>query len=364
MRSLRQVVAVLLVVTLGACGDDRAVSDGAPPDAAPDTGVDISVDGPVVDGPAVDLPVFIDSCMCDSATPDLPPPDLPAPDLPSPDGPVVPDSFMPNDAGGLIVPPFGADEMAKTCVRVAACIQESANACLADAYASGDFPWSTAVNCLASANNGCAALDTCMGYTYQTGYCGPTVTTQCTGPDTWEVCMSGSDPMKITMDCQKIFGTGCVTFSSSMMGSGCSSGTPCAGTGSFCKGAIAATCLAGNEMLNANCTQAGLPCRNGGCAGPGEACYSSGAICEGSDTIAYCVGDYRLRIKCSDFGPAFSCVASGSGARCQQGTQCNPATASETCVGNQLQLCNGGTTVLVDCTALGFASCANGACVP
>jgi hypothetical protein len=123
--------------------------------------------------------------------------------------------------------------------------------------------------------------------------------------------------------------------------------------------------VSGVEVLLLNCAQAGgLPCRSGSCAGPGEACYG-GTVCEGSDTIAFCVEGYRLRIRCSDIGPGFSCVSSTvTGARCSQGTQCDPDTAkgTETCAGSDLVLCNGGKTVQVDCKALGFSGCSGGFC--
>ena len=117
-------------------------------------------------------------------------------------------------------------------------------------------------------------------------------------------------------------------------------------------------------MLLSPCPRVGLSCRKDMCAGPDEACGGL-AKCEGTDKIAFCVGGYRLRMKCSALGAGFSCKPSAvTGARCQQATQCNPDTAkgTETCTGTKLNLCSGGKTVQVDCKALGFSGCSAGSC--
>jgi hypothetical protein len=108
-------------------------------------------------------------------------------------------------------------------------------------------------------------------------------------------------------------------------------------------------------------------CKNGECVGPGNPCFGSMNACQGSDTIAYCLDGTNLRINCSDLGPGFKCQGVFPfSARCQQDTECNPGQSSgtETCVGDKLQICNGGKLEEIDCLALGFSGCSGTRCVP
>jgi len=352
------VVIVVGVLFIGCSGGNRVVSDGPLADAAVDRSP-ISDFPAMPDGPSVDAPTLRDGPSGLERT--WPPHDAPRPDLP----PVSLDTFVPTDGGGVMTAPFTADDVAKTCALVDACMQQSANTCIRDAFGHGNGPWPV-YSCMAKGTTGCAAFSSCTGYDYQIAPCNPSPLMQCSG-NNLEVCVPTTPSMKVTLDCQKVFGVGCKNLSGSSQPAGCSSGATCSGTTDYCKGSMMVSCASGVEVLTVSCALTGMPCRDGNCAGPAEPCLG-GSVCEAGNTvIAFCIGGYRARVKCSDLGPGFSCVSSSStGARCQQATQCNPDTSpnTETCAGSKVELCSGGKMVQVDCTALGFSGCSAGRCVP
>jgi hypothetical protein len=284
-------------------------------------------------------------------------------DLPSfPDG-YFGDLFVPNDGGGAVALPYSIDDLVKVCVVDAACTPtstpHSVNECLQHALGLGTPP-ASAYACFGKKTNGCKAMLDCTGGSITAKTCAGS-SPSCAG-DLYTICLGGTQ--EIVLDCKKALGTTC--YSPTL---GCSPGAACSSPSPTptCKGSSRVQCAAGKEFLLGSCTTYGLPCRDGVCAGPGEACTGTSSSCESSAQIAFCYSGYRMRVGCSDLGSAFTCVSSSTtGARCQQATQCDPDTAKgkETCVGTQLQLCVGGKTTLFDCTSAGFTGCSGGLCTP
>jgi hypothetical protein len=335
--------AVVLSVTLIACeNSDSPGLDGGVDAAVLDTQV---ADSETVDAPALDLP------------PDLPPSDTAA--EAATDGSSV--------DGGLFQPGGTAAQIVNTCIKMATCTKIfTASECLAQALGSGAAiaPY---MGCVGKGTSGCADLATCMGITYASSVCA-TSTGKCVGNNA--VSCVASLGLDVTMDCPKMHGAGtvCVPTGGAALLVGCSSGKTCSTPPNilFCRGDKMSTCYGGKEVFIASCASTGLQCRDGACAGPDEACNGK-ATCEAGGLIAFCLGDYRLRMKCSALGAGFACKPSTvTGARCEKATQCDPdqAKGKETCSGSKLTVCNAGETLQVDCKALGFPGCASGSCTP
>lgn len=385
-----RLVTVAMIGALPACSDSETAADGASDaatdaavvdaatdapaadgtvhtggDAAADTAKNPCCDGPSAKDAGADAPAADQAVRTDSAGRDAPAADRGV----TPDGaPPRPDSIAVNDGpvagdGGVFRPTATAPQIAAACTRILSCVgtptTSTINDCINDLYAEGGGALVSYLPCLANGSAGCADIKSCSGVSYTAPNCS-TFSSSCSG-NNFDYCYPGV--LHQVIDCQRFFGTGCMTFSSGT--SACSTGTPCSGSGLFCKGDLLARCTGGNEVLTANCSLSGLSCRSGACAGPDEPCSGAAARCESSDTIAYCIGRHRLRVSCRGFGAGFACQATSTGgALCRQGTQCNPKNpGTPTCSGSLLTVCNGGRTVQVDCKKLGFSGCSGGICI-
>lgn len=314
------------------------------------------------------LALLTAGCSDDNTTTDVGPnPDTgPTPDIAwidAGDGPVVDTTVQPDQdikQASYIKTPFKEDQVLATCAIMASCVPAgvipgfTANACIEQFLAGGETPGPSVLSCMANATTGCGAMKTCLGSWIKQESCSPTMGGSCDGQNMVK-CL---DTFTENIDCQMVFGVGCVTGTG---GGGCSDGTTCSGSSLMakCKGGTRVyKCVYGYEVLLEDCARKELPCVSHECAGPGELC--STVACEGG-TIAFCVENRVLRMKCSDIAPGFSCSGGGGTARCEQGTACS-ASSAPTCNGNKLVVCSGGKQQDVDCTTLGFSSCSGGAC--
>jgi hypothetical protein len=355
--SLVWTLAVMVMVFAAACDDGKVPADAALVADVAQVGDAAPGDGPVSDG----QPVVVDA----PSDVDLPPP--PPPDA----GPVLDVS---STLDSSVVPPNGnAAQVAAYIAKSLACPPpvpnplgpSTVNAYLQQIYGRGGLTASY-IACLGAGTAGCSDLATCMGMSFGSGYC-TTYTSSCAG-NIETSCNPGPPSYSFIVDCKKAYGATCMTHPTVPGITLCSKGKTCSGTSSYyCSGNQWVTCLAGIESIVLDCAWAGAVCRNNTCTGPGGPCTGAKSTCDGPDTIAYCINGYRLRVKCSPLGTGFSCKPSAvTGARCQQGTACDPDTASgtETCTGSMLNVCNAGKKEQVDCKALGFSGCASGNCTP
>jgi hypothetical protein len=336
-----------VVVMLAACNDGVRPADLSVP---LELRADVARDRSGADAPKGDLTQTRERAA------DLPRDVRPTPDLSA-------------DAGSTYVKnPISAADAAKLCALISACVKQSASDCLTGLYSKTGAVGSPYFPCLLQAKKGCGSMMDCYGAEVFTSTTCTDADTKCVGSFAHN-CITSVD-LQTRLDCSKVPGTTCTLLTASgATQAACSTGAACTTPPYYtCSGSTSLYCFGGKQMVLGDC-QAGqaLPCRDGQCAGPGEPCVKDTSVCEGTDTIAFCVAGYRLRLKCSALGPGFACVAAGkTGARCEQGKACDPdaAKGTETCSGTKLTVCNGGQPTQVDCAALGFTGCSGGFCVP
>jgi hypothetical protein len=327
-------IPALALALLGAgCSDDN----GQPPPADTGGGDTVAADAAKADAAKADAPA-----------------DAPAGEQGQQDAKTSSDALSPTASSA---------EVLAACTIIGSCVpDDGVNACLRGVYGQ-DQDFSKAVlQCLAK-TKGCAGVKSCLGVWISQGtVCGPTQPdSQCTDANSVVWC---DDSLGIHADCQKIFGVGCKSFGSGTKSEAeCSSGATCSGTTKGCVGGNGTKCKNGIETFDEPCVIAGLKCNAGKCVGSMEACTQS--KCE-KDVVALCVRGYYKRMDCKGFGAGFSCHQSASGARCVQGTACEPDTSKhkEGCNADKLTVCHAGKVQTVDCKALGFTGCSLYGCTP
>jgi hypothetical protein len=124
-------------------------------------------------------------------------------------------------------------------------------------------------------------------------------------------------------------------------------------------------------QVGPDCAAFGLQCGDAsfgtGCIGTGSSCsfdsFSDfdigyrGLACDGASLHA-CVSGALADLDCACLGPGYTCQTSGGAYFCGAAADCDPATYSKTCEGSSAVFCNAGKLTSIDCTALGFTSCA------
>jgi hypothetical protein len=220
------------------------------------------------------------------------------------------------------------------------------------------------LECLANADCGCAAIEHCLGWVYESaaGECAGT----CDG-DVWSGC---GDGIKLSMDCSR-FGLTCDPDASCLEGEA----EPCEG-----EGEDPGTCTAdGNVrfcddgfMREAPCESLGFRCDAGRCTGTGAACTQDlghdsevsapvGTGCDG-DVLIGCLNGKITSQDCSEEGPGFTCQALEDSFFCGLSAECLPSydssiAAPSSCSGTVLSFCTAGKLEQLDCTELGFSGC-------
>ena len=235
------------------------------------------------------------------------------------------------------------------------------------------FRFAAELDCLAHADCGCGAVEECLGF-----YAGPargTCEAGCRGA-LWTACEESSGPtIEWTFDCGKLGldcddAAGCVDEPTPDCGSLDPGQVRCTSDGRQ------ETCSAGALRHTPPCDSLGLTCSDDLCTGDGDECvtdYSQQGSpeqivlqatgCDG-DTLTACENEHLARIDCMTQGPGFSCQSVGGRAFCGLASECEPADDWQngdfeaSCNGSVLTFCNAGRVEQLDCTTLGFESCA------
>jgi hypothetical protein len=272
--------------------------------------------------------------------------------------------------------PLTAEQLALACESVYGCIAPPIGGptipdCLTHLYG-GDVLVAVTradqIRCLAAAGGDCTVARACIGYAMET--C-TTPVDECRG-DTHYSC---DGTLAVELDCRSgawfTSDSTCVTgVGVSGVSNNCGLGT-CTNNGSTtttCDGSRIVACQSNgvrepidcNQFFGETCSMVGS---NAECTGMGAAC-TGGGHCEGT-TLVRCDGGHEQRVDCPTVLDGGTCLPIGSGgATCNFDTACTPSGATATCNGTTSSLCILGTTVNVDCAAAGFASCAEGSCLP
>lgn len=162
----------------------------------------------------------------------------------------------------------------------------------------------------------------------------------------------------------------------------CASGThcgPCGRKGTCCSSACSTPNRCDGERptrcemhLNSepiSCTDYGMRCSEHptavpDCVGTGSACAPNfAAHCEGAVLVA-CYSGRSQEIDCAQQGMVCATWSDGQGqssARCvHRSNDCVEGRNLEACTGSALHFCDAGEAAEIDCTKLGFATCATG----
>jgi len=259
---------------------------------------------------------------------------------------------------------ISADEAASACVIFGSCMGDGINDCYTDAMPY----WTTAeARCVLAAAPDCTAVRACFGMTLVADPSCTARTITCEGNN----MVTCSDGVRSTISCPDAsltlrVGTGatCVMTSTGAL---CGDAS-CSAATATCDGSVAKVCNTDKGvLLSVDCASYGQTCTSGACtsAGGGGTCATSTpASCDGA-SIVRCSGGVELRTDCSALVTGASCFpgsATNPEVYCGLGNACYPEKGAETCSGNAVGFCAGGTSSTVDCTALGFTRCISGRC--
>lgn len=334
----RHLCLSLALLSLIACGDDSAPGDASVEDAATDV--------PAADG---DSAGDAGSDVSDAA------PD--ASDAAVDSGPLGP-TFP---SGGDVDPA----DLAKAAALFGACIPDDGSlSLLRGQYFDIDIEDSSLVTreafeCLAMATDGCAAVERCVGVSFDfMGPCEP----NCDG-SVLEQC---DDAARFRIDCAR-FGRTCDAEEGDCVDDAaptCEVSAP-----AMCLDGVPTGCSDGRVREGFDCAEFGLTCSDSICIGEGmcdsdrTASYGlsySGIVCTDEEELSACVHGGRHAIRCADIAPGFACQTQGGVAFCGLAGECDPFAQDAVCDGTSLVFCNAGRTETVDCTGLGFTGCSEG----
>ena len=262
-------------------------------------------------------------------------------------------------------PALSADEAAKACAVYGSCMGDGINDCYTDAMPY----WAISeARCALAATGDCAAVRACFGMMVVADASCTTRVTSCDGTNL-VTCGSG---VRSTVACPKaslVLGVGsgptCVPASN---GSALCGTQACSAASASCAGSVATSCnLTKGVEHSLDCAVRGQSCLNGACtaSGGGAAC-TAGTLprCEGA-LIVHCSSGTELTTDCGTIAAAATCHVGTATTELEPycgGAACYPTKGSETCNGNAVAFCAGGTTASIDCTTLGFSSCVGGKC--
>lgn len=227
------------------------------------------------------------------------------------------------------------------------------------------------VRCGLSATS-CADYETCAGGGYSVGYCSVHARGSCDG-EVAVSCRFGGGPSLFASDCGAQGLTCVVETDSSGTTSFCSAGACTPGTSAMphCVGTVSQYfCTSAGHQGAQDCAQLapGWICEEGrGCVdGTLPSCVGSGYQCQGTHLVT-CLDGRAHDDDCATTTTGGTCMlaSDASSAVCVAGASaaCDPfADAANTCSGTSVQSCAGGQRVTIDCTAYGFAGCADGRC--
>lgn len=335
------VCLALCLLCLVACGDDSVADDAAVDDA-----------GPAADGSDLDAG---DAGPVSDAGPDAS--DADAADAGSDVGPRR--STFPS-AGGI-----DPADLAKAAALFGACIPDDGSlSFLRGQYFDLDIMDSSLVTreafeCLAMATDGCAAVERCVGVSFDR--MGPCETT-CDG-SVLEQC---DDASRFRIDCAR-FGQTCDAEEGDCVDD--AAPTCEMNASAMCLDGVPTGCSDHRVREGFDCAEYGLTCTGSICIGEGTCdtdrtgTYGlsyTGIVCSSEEELSACVHGGRHAIRCADIAPGFACQTQSGTAFCGLADECDPFGEDATCDGTNVVFCNAGRTETVDCTGLGFTGCSEG----
>jgi hypothetical protein len=246
------------------------------------------------------------------------------------------------------------------CVSIGACLELSYYTSICLNPGSRDLVTDDQLGCMADAHGDCAAVEACLGLAQAVDpACG---TDRCEGSVLVD-CQVDDQVDRLDCGVAPLVSGGPTCVEDSTGAPACGSGT-CASDGASCSGSRGQLC-SGGVLYEYDC--APYSCFDGLCADAVGPCTGTGARCEG-DVFLNCEVDQEYQIDCSRMGDGWTCVQETTGAEtitgCGLEGQCS-GFAGPTCEGaSSLVVCDQGSLQTVDCTALGFSGCLEGACQP
>jgi hypothetical protein len=282
--------------------------------------------------------------------------------------------------------PFTADQTARICITLEACMPGewasgdfggSLSACTTNPQ--GFFPLPVGIGgttplslgmepymrdiyqCVLGANGDCGATTQCFGSSGEdAGTCLPESLQEGTCSVTGSLSGCSGDAFGYEIDCTLYNGT------CGLQSAGATSYYACvdmmcqAGALPACRGNVAEQCSATVVYGLLDCSQEGATCATDTDAGAyckGAACTGSEPSCDGNIAVT-CLNGSQLKYDCTK-GPTLHRCAQGV---CVESNTACAIGAPETCSGTNVSFCQDGTTTTIDCSKLGFATCANSRC--
>jgi hypothetical protein len=252
-------------------------------------------------------------------------------------------------------------KLALACTRVASCSSElGSTSASVDGCATTLTVWShtfssadAIVSCVNAAAD-CQAVGRCVNAGAEGEVCDATYQRRCDGSVVRQ-CSSG---LVMGYDCTDM-GMDCVEDTVSQLWCGLTDACP---ENSYCEGNGYVSCVNGVSVFTdcgeGSCVPSPYNPDNAACAGEGEACDGPVYECEG-DTAVTCINGRIHREPCMP-----GLCTTMDGAFCKTGEECTESS----CEGSTLIACISGTRFVIDCTELGFSTCAEEAagptCVP
>ena len=217
------------------------------------------------------------------------------------------------------------------------------------------------LDCAAASPGDCAALAACWGHSDWFGF------SRCREGG---YCLDGSSVMlggagDASLDCGELGGA-CMNLWSDGQRA-CCNAQPCDGVGGVqCDGTKVSLCGGWGERIDFDCGVSGQTCNDdplAPCKGSG-ACdiKTSSTVCMGSTAI-YCSGGGEAVYDCAStlFRTACNEGASAYDIPCKpKAAACDPTYENGSCNGSALRVCVDGEWADVDCTKIGFKTCAQG----
>ncbi len=235
--------------------------------------------------------------------------------------------------------------------------------------------WRLPAECLSTAGDGCGALTTCLGISYESS------TLECPFECAAGILHGCTGALEVTYDCNirerecdEQFG--CVVPGTAR----CEEGS----AGSCSDDGRPLLCNDGLLDVGPSCEDFGLACGEGRCRADGESCPSrsgllestlefDGVGCDGPVMIS-CIGGQLGSVDCRSRGPGFTCQQLDDVYFCGLANECIPGNTPGAeqpgtgfgCDGTSVRFCNAGRLEMIDCTELGFDGCSEefDGCVP
>jgi hypothetical protein len=280
-------------------------------------------------------------------------------------------------SGGSKKAKLTAEEVEQICVAIVSCDHAGGTGSSATVSSCvNDLMWldttdvsvirmSDVIDCIVRAGSDCDALWRCSNEGHGFEACDDsTYTSHCEGTMQVE-CYDGAVHYNDCSRLDPLYGDAICVEDGGYLD--CASARTCdpASSPPVCHGNTLEMCVDGTVMM-VDCTLTGASCGElmpglDYCIGRGAACTEEGSTtCEGT-TVVRCLGGREARFDCaSRLGSEFTCFqdVDGDASCAARGTQCDPEANADSCDATSVDYCRWGYLDSVDCTALGYATCA------